>query len=83
MKRKTNLEAMRGAITREALAASVGCSAEQIRKLEAGFSNPGLELARRIAAALGASVDAVFPPRASRRAEAGNARRPERDREVR
>lgn len=46
----------------EQLAAKVGCSDEQIRKLERGFSNPGLVIARKIAAALGAPLDEVFPP---------------------
>lgn len=41
------------------------CSDQQIRRLEAGFSNPGLQLAYRVAAALGKSVYEVFPPEAA------------------
>lgn len=47
------------------LAQAVGCSDEQIRKLERGFNNPGLRLARRLSAVLGASLDEVFPPEAA------------------
>lgn len=46
-------------------AAVVGCSDQQIRKLEAGFSNPGLQLARRVARAFGSHVDYVFPEEAA------------------
>jgi len=49
----------------EALAARIGCSDAQIRKLESGFNNPGLQLARRIAAAFGSHIDQVFPPEAA------------------
>ena len=49
----------------EVLAAAIGCSDAQIRKLEAGFNNPGLQLARRIAKAFGSHVDYVFPPEAA------------------
>ncbi len=49
------------------LAARVGCSNEQIRKIEAGFSNPGLVMARKLAVALGATLDEVFPQGAKRR----------------
>lgn len=62
MGRKTNLETLRGQRTRDEIARAARCSAEQIRKLEAGFKNPGLELARRLAAVFGAHVDDVFPP---------------------
>ena len=41
------------------------CSDQQVRRLEAGFSNPGLQLAYRVAAALGKSVYEVFPPEAA------------------
>lgn len=41
------------------------CSDQQIRRLEAGFSNPGLQLAYRVAKALGKSVYDVFPPEAA------------------
>ena len=47
------------------LAKTIGCSGEQIRKLEGGFNNPGLQLARRIAAAFGSHIDYVFPPEAA------------------
>lgn len=51
--------------TPEDLARTIGCSGEQIRKLEAGFNNPGLQLARRVAAAFGSHIDYVFPPEAA------------------
>jgi len=41
------------------------CSDQQVRRLEAGFSNPGLQLAYRVAEALGKSVYEVFPPEAA------------------
>lgn len=43
------------------LALRVGCSHAQIRLLEAGFSNPGIVMARKIAKALNATLDEVFP----------------------
>ena len=41
------------------------CSDQQVRRLEAGFANPGLLFAYRVAAALGKSVYEVFPPEAA------------------
>ena len=48
-------------MSRDQFARIVGCSGEQIRKIEAGFSNPGIVMARKIAAALNATLDEVFP----------------------
>jgi len=44
------------------LGARACCSGEQIRKLEMGFCNPGLRLARRLADVFGVTVDDLFPP---------------------
>lgn len=49
------------------IARMVGCSGAQIRKLENGFVNPGLTLARKVAAALGVTLDEAFPPKVRRR----------------
>lgn len=43
----------------------VKCSEPQIRRLEKGVSNLGLQLAYRVSAALGKSVYDVFPPEAA------------------
>lgn len=53
--------------TREDLARVVGCSGEQIRKIEGGFDNPGIVMARKIAKALNASLDEVFPAETPRK----------------
>ena len=49
----------------EELAARVKCSGQQIRRLDKGVSNLGLQLAYRVAAAFGKSVYEVFPPEAA------------------
>lgn len=59
-------------MSREDFARIVGCSGEQIRKIEGGFDNPGIVMARKIAKALNATLDEVFPteeaPKRKRRA---------------
>lgn len=46
---------------REDLASLADISHDYTYKLEAGKATPGLEIARRVAAALGSTVDEVFP----------------------
>lgn len=53
--------AMKPEMSREDFARIVGCSGEQIRKIEGGFDNPGIVMARKIAKALNATLDEVFP----------------------
>lgn len=51
----------RAGLRPEALAARAEISLSYLRKLEGGQSCPGLDVARRIAKALGTTVDQVFP----------------------
>ncbi len=48
-------------LRREDVASRAGVSYETVRKLEADMHTPGLEMARRIAAALDATVDELWP----------------------
>jgi len=48
-------------LTSERVSLKAGCSVTYVNKLERGLRNPGLALARRIAVALGVSLDEVFP----------------------
>jgi transcriptional regulator with XRE-family HTH domain len=45
----------------QAVATGSSCSAEYVRRLEVGFHAPSLEVARRIAAFFGLTVDDLFP----------------------
>jgi len=49
-------------LRREDVAARAGISYDYVRKLEIEGGQPGLDIARRMAAALGVTVDDLFPP---------------------
>lgn len=69
MNRVGQLRQRRG-LTVEQLAQLVGCSSVQIRNIERGHNNPGIILARKVASALSAPLDEVFPPDSLRTSEA-------------
>ena len=48
-------------MTQEELAKKAGCSVRAMRYHESGERRPGIDTARRIAEALGQTVDEVFP----------------------
>jgi len=49
-------------LTPTGLAGLADCSTATIHNLERGKNLPGLELSRRLAAALQTTVDEIFPP---------------------
>lgn len=52
-------------LRRERVAADAGITVQHLRNLENGKHEPSLKLARRLAAALGATVDQLFPEKAA------------------
>ena len=60
MNRIQELREKRG-LRREDVAARAGISYDYVRKLEAEGGLPGLAIARRVADALGVTVDEAFP----------------------
>lgn len=54
-------------LTQQELAAAAGTHADSIVKLEKGDRQPSLELAWRLATALGVGVEAFVPPKPKKR----------------
>lgn len=48
--------------TQQGLAAEAGCAVSYVQRLEYGQSSPTLHMAQRIAKALGATVEEIWPP---------------------
>ncbi len=61
MTRMKELREAKG-LRREDVASLAGISYDYVYRLETKGGTPGLDIARRIADALDATVDAVFPP---------------------
>ena len=51
-------------VRRERVAADAATTVQHLRNLENGRNRPSLHMARRIAGALGVTVDEIFPARA-------------------